>query len=80
MTYDNNNRGALFQNKEKKTTKSPDYSGQAEINNVKMLISGWRQTSSKGLPYISLSFSLPQDGAKPKAEKPTTSSVDDIPF
>lgn len=66
MPYDNNNTGALFQNKKKTTEKAPDYSGECEVNGVKMEIAGWRKTSSKGLAYLSLSFKKP--GAKRQRE------------
>ena len=34
MSYDNNMRGVLFKNSEKKSEKSPDYLGKIEIDNV----------------------------------------------
>ena len=37
--YDNNNRGAVWPNKEKKTDKHPDFTGTALVNGVDHFVS-----------------------------------------
>lgn len=65
------NAGALFQAK-KSSDKAPDYTGECVIGGTKYRIAGWRNTSARGTPYLSLKF---QDDAKPAAEPD-----EDIPF
>lgn len=73
------NTGALFQAK-KKGEKSPDYSGECLINGIPMQIAGWRNTSSKGMVYLSLKFQAAQDKAEKKSEKAVEDIDDQIPF
>lgn len=54
--YDNTNSGALFQAKEKRTPKSPDYSGSINANGVDFFVSGWKKTDRNGKPYLSLAL------------------------
>lgn len=75
--YDNNNRGALFQSKDKKTDKHPDYTGKAEVNGEEMFLSAWKNTSKKGEVYLSISFAKPM--SKDEAKSSESSDVD-IPF
>ena len=52
------NTGALFSNKEKKTTeKHPDYTGNVMVNGKKMRIASWISESKTGMKYMSLKFS-----------------------
>ena len=79
MSYDNNNSGALFQNKNKKSESHPDYSGVCEVNGVRMYMAGWRKTSKTGQPYLSLTFS--KEEKKPEKAPVKQSPLDDeIPF
>jgi len=65
------NSGALFHNP-KVEGKQPNYSGECMVNGVKMQIAGWKNTSSKGTPYLSLKF-------QPAGERKSKSD-EDIPF
>ena len=47
MPYDDNNSGVLFAAREKKTEKSPDYTGKLKIDGVEYKLSGWKRTSPK---------------------------------
>lgn len=47
------NGGALF-SQEKKSEKSPDYSGPLEVGGAEYRLAGWAKTSKKGARYISL--------------------------
>ena len=86
MEYDNTNRGTLFKAKEKKSEKSPDYTGTININGVEMRLSGWLKESKAGMKYFSLavseSNSQPQSisNVSPKSEYKPDSLNDDIPF
>ena len=86
MNYDNNNTGALFHQKDKRSEKAPDYTGECEVNGVKMEIAGWRKTSQKGTAYLWLKFQPAGErvkGGTSTATKPknqTDEDLDSIPF
>ena len=56
--YDNNLRGVLFKNDEKRDgRKDPDYRGQCEIDGTQYWLSAWIKESQKdGRKFMSLSF------------------------
>lgn len=66
-------KGFLMAKSQKKTEKSPDFSGIIEIGDVKYDVSGWTKQSKKGAEYISLAL-------KEKKEVPAVESQDGIPF
>jgi hypothetical protein len=84
--YNNDLRGVLFKNEDKKSDKHPDYKGNCEIQGVEYWLSAWIKTAESGRKYMSLSFEgkQKQDGQKPKKqEKPATGfddMNDDIPW
>ena len=88
-TYDETNRGALFSNKEHKTSdKAPDYKGSINIDGVEYWLSSWIKTSKQGNKFMSLSVQ-PKQAAKPaKQAKQAPQAVDtsgfdddsDLPF
>ena len=88
MAYDNNNSGRLFKNEFKtEGTKQPDYRGDAEVNGVKLKVSGWIQTAKKnGKKFISMRFeadtkSEPQPDPGRFVPPPLKSDeADDVPF
>ena len=49
--YDNNNRGALWNNDRKQSDKHPDLSGSIMIDGKEYWVSGWKKPvgTSKGL-------------------------------
>lgn len=61
--YNNELRGALFKAKEKKSDKSPDYTGSCQINGVELWVSGWLKNGRSG-NFLSLAFSV-KDEQKP---------------
>lgn len=84
--YDNTDRGALFKNDKKTKPTQPDYTGRINVKGVDQRVSGWIETSQKGLKYLSLRCEDPlppqelrqADGpALPKDDQPLD---DDIPF
>ena len=81
MNYDNNMRGALFRNRDKKSDNSPDYTGKCEIEGSNYRIAAWIKTSNGGDKYMSLSFSIPRESANnSESQRADTNSTDDIPF
>jgi len=86
MDYDNTNRGTLFKAKEKKSEKSPDYTGTINVGGVEMRLSAWLKESKAGTKYFSLAVSE-KDGqyesksnARPRSEGRADPMNDDIPF
>lgn len=63
-TKKNNNTGALFKNKDKKTPNQPDYKGNVTIEGKKYLASGWIKQAPGKDDYISLSLTDPDTLAK----------------
>lgn len=61
MDYDNTNRGIFFQETDKKTDKSPDYTGKLDVNGKEYRIAGWKKIGKSGKPFLSLSISEPKD-------------------
>lgn len=44
--------GAIFRNKDKKTEKSPDYTGSITLNGQEIKLSCWLATSQNGMKYF----------------------------
>lgn len=78
MTYDNNNRGALWKNDSKKTDKHPNLRGTAEINGVQYWVSAWTSNEGGKKPLVSLSFQAKED--KPAAPAAPVEDFEDLPF
>lgn len=83
IEFDNNLRGALFQNKRRdeevnseRKAKLPHYQGSCEIGGIEYWISGWKKLSKdKKTPFMSLSFT-----PKEEQKKAVNGDVTDIPF
>ena len=81
MTYDNTNRGVLFVNGQKKSEKSPDYSGSLDVNGIQNNLSGWKKQSKKGTTFLSLSIQKKQEiEQKPPQIVPPMQTADVDPF
>jgi hypothetical protein len=74
--YDNTNKGALFQAKEKKTDKHPDYDGSINIDGKDFWLAGWRKTSKNGNQFLSLSIK-PKDGTSARPGQSEAKAVKD---
>ena len=88
MTYDNNNRGALYKNDKSGNDKRPDYRGEAKIDGKDLVVSAWikvagPESKMPGEKFMSLSFE-PKQGAPKKATRAPVMDEsdpnDDIPF
>jgi len=69
-TFDNTNRGVLFNERDKKQTdKDRDYGGSINVGGTEYWLSAWIRTSKKGLKFLSLSV-------KPKEVESRGAKVD----
>lgn len=93
MAYDETNRGVLFKNEQKRTDKSPDYSGKLNVDGNEYFLDAWIKSAESGRKFMSVSVKLKekqapapkkpsQDGARarqlPKREEPD--DFEEIPF
>lgn len=84
--YDNTNRGAIWQNKDKTEDHHPDFKGSLNVRGVEYWVSAWKRKEGAKASAPSLSFSVkPKDDRPAKsADAPARSSreelQDDIPF
>lgn len=54
--YDDELKGVLFPEKEKKNEKGPDVTGNVTVGGVKYRAAGWKRNSKAGEPFYSLTF------------------------
>ena len=86
MAQNNDNSGALFGAKERKSEKSPTHTGKATIGGVEYYISGWKNQSKAGNPYLGLKFESVADAEARRggntAPQATSAPVEDdtLPF
>lgn len=78
MTYDNNNRGALWNNRNRKTEKHPTLTGTAQINGIEYRVSAWTSNEGGNKPVVTLSFQVKED--KPTAPAAPVQDFEDLPF
>jgi len=79
--------GGFFPNKYKEDgDNKPDITAPVTINGEKMRLAGWKKTSKRGLPYVSLAFKEAEDSGAASQQRPTQAPEnsitpdDDIPF
>jgi len=46
--YDNTDKGVLFKNREKRTEKSPDYSGSLNVDGTEFFLDAWIREGKNG--------------------------------
>jgi uncharacterized protein (DUF736 family) len=81
MPYEmKDNSGSLFKEQEKKSEKSPDYSGDCMIDGTVYRMAAWIQESSSGRKYMSMKFSPKDQPAKPAAKPQRRTADEDVPF
>jgi len=87
--FNNNNRIAIFANKDKQKETQPDYSGNLTVANIEFKVALWKRTSDKGLTYLSGEVTKKDDamqGGANQVQAPSQpvevalDSVEDIPF
>ena len=82
MNYDNELRGVLFANKDRKTEKHPNAKGEATIDGVEYWVAAWTQTSKNGTKFQSLKFERKEErkAPKPQADVFDGGPEDEIPW
>lgn len=54
--YDDELRGVLFPETEKKSDRHPDFTGSATVEGTEYRVSAWKRRSRSDKPFLSLSF------------------------
>jgi uncharacterized protein (DUF736 family) len=82
MSYDNNNKGALFKNKDRQSENHPLYKGNITIDGVEYWLSSWLKKSKAGETFMSLSVQpkKPKETPPPRAFDQDLESPEDLPF
>jgi len=82
MAEKNQNTIAIFKNADKKSEKSPDYSGSVEINGVKYRTALWLKQSKTGTAFLGGLVELAEEKQAPAPAKPAYQPVvnDDLGF
>lgn len=80
--YDNELRGVLFKNKDKRPDKKDaDYRGRAQVGNVEYWLDAWiNEPKSGGDKFMSIKFKAKdvQPNAQPAVAAPPKADFDDI--
>lgn len=72
---------SIFKNEDKKSEKSPDYSGNLEINGTKFRVALWVKQAKNGKAYLGGMVNVDEAKATPTAEVITKKEVvSDLPF
>jgi hypothetical protein len=69
--YDNNLRGALFENQDRRGDNDPDMKGSCEIDGVEYWISAWWKNSGKVGDYLSIALNVKEQnrGSQPAGNR-----------
>jgi hypothetical protein len=83
--YDNNNRGSIWKNEDRKSDTHPQFKGSAEVNGVEYWVSGWlrKADANPKAPAMSFSFTAKEQQSAPKPAQAQANDFDsgeDIPF
>lgn len=68
-TYDNTNKGVLFDNDRKETDRHPDMTGSININGVDHWFSAWWKQGQRG-EFLSVSIGKPKDDQQARQPAP----------
>lgn len=75
--YDNSNRGAIWNNDQKKTDRHPDYSGSINVDGKEYWLSGWKKKPGQSDRAPLMSFSVrPKDYNDPQPTQTAKPAVD----
>ena len=87
MSYDNNNRGAIWGNENKQKDTQPDFKGNAVIDGVEYYVSAWKRKAGDNPRAPALSFSVTKkEEVQSNGVQQTQQAIDDdfedssIPF
>lgn len=79
-TYDNELRGVLFANKDRKTEKHPNAKGEITIDGKEYWLAAWTQTSKGGQKYQSLKAEPKDEQKREEPKQNDFGPEDEIPF
>ena len=82
MSYENDNRLAIWKNDRKEKATHPDYKGNGTIDGVEYWVSAWakKADAKANAPVLSISLTR-KEGQVVKSTAPATPEfIDDIPF
>ena len=79
MTQQRDNSGILFRNLDKRSDKSPDYTGTAMIDGVMYYVSAWTKEGGKG-KFQSLAFKRKDEQRREVKEPRRQDDDSDLPF
>lgn len=71
---------SIFKNEDKKSEKSPDYSGNLEINGTKFRVALWVKQSKSGKAYLGGMVNVDEIKSAPTTEVAKKEVVSDLPF
>lgn len=72
--------GAIFRNKDKKTEKSPDYTGSITLNGQEIKLSCWLATSQNGMKYFQVRVNTQAEKREQKHDTKDDFVNDDVPW
>ena len=84
--YDNNNRGAIWDNKNRRGDRDPKYSGSAMVDGVEYWVAAWpgKRDQNQKDPVMKFTFRAKEErkssNQEPKAAPDASFDDDDIPF
>ena len=80
--YDNNNRGSIWKNEDRKSETHPQFKGSAEVNGVEYWVSGWlrKADANPKAPAMSFSFTAKEQQSMPRTSAPTPAQAPDNDF
>jgi hypothetical protein len=71
-------RGVLFRVRDKQNPKGPDLKGGLNLDGVEYQLAVWERESKRGVPYFSISISLPRDQATNAARPADDDDLDRV--
>jgi hypothetical protein len=79
--FDNNNTGAIWGNKDRKTDKHPTHTGSLNVEGVEYRVSAWVGDKSKNQPALSFKIQKKEPKQEQKQSAPKQEiNNSDIPF
>jgi hypothetical protein len=81
MTFDNRNRGAIWQNKDKEADGQPDFTGKLNVEGREFWVSAWKRKADAAPKSPALTFSIKANQAQQGAPSERPKGDDEeIPF
>ena len=78
--FDPTNSGALFRAKEKRSDKSPDYTGSINVDGKEFFVSGWKKISRANEWFLSIKLTPKDQNRQPAPAARNRNGDYDEPF